>query len=129
MTSSPKRAPVHERLRFLNRDGKQILFVDLSNCSARIVEEVVREIPDILSTLSLGSALVLTDFTGASFDDDAVMALKETAVFNKPYVKKSALVAVAGMPKSVHDGMKNFARREWGVFQSRTEAIAWLLED
>jgi hypothetical protein len=124
-----KRAPVHERLRFLNRDGKQILFVDLCDCSARGVEEVVRKIPDLVATLPLGSALVLTDFTGASFDQDAVMALKEAAVFDKPYIKKSALVGTASLPRHVYDGMKNFARREWGVFQSRTEAFDWLTKD
>lgn len=129
MISSPKRAPVHERIRFLHRDGKQILFVDLSNCNARAVEDIVRKIPDILASLPLGSALVLTDFTGASFDEDAVMALKETAVFNKPYVMKSALMGTATLPKHVYDGMKHFARREFGVFQSRAEALTWLLEE
>lgn len=129
MTSGPKRAAVHERLRFLNRNGKQILFADLSNCSARTVEEVIRKIPDIVATLPLGSALVLGDFTGASFDEDAVMALKETAVFDKPYVKKSALVGTASLPKYVYDGMKSFARREWGVFHSRAEAFEWLIRE
>ena len=128
MISGHKRAPAHERIRFLHRDGKQILFADLSNCSARTVEEVVRKIPDIVASVPLASALVLTDFTGASFDEDAVMALKETAVFNKPYIKKSALVGTDGLPKHVYDGMKNFARREWGVFESRTEGLDWLIE-
>ena len=38
------------------------------------------------------SVLVLTDFTGAAFDRDALRAMKETAVFDKPFVKKSALI-------------------------------------
>ncbi|HKW16617.1 MAG TPA: hypothetical protein VJO35_03815 [Terriglobales bacterium] len=129
MISGQKRAPVHQRIRFLNRNGKQVLFLDLSNCAARVVEDAVRAVPDIVSTLPLGSALVLTAFTGASFDTDSVMALKETAVFDKPYVRKSALVGTSSLPKYVYDGMKNFSRREWGIFQSRTEALEWLIEE
>jgi hypothetical protein len=34
-----------------------------------------------------GSVLVLTDFTGAVFDRDAVRAVKETAVFDKLSLK------------------------------------------
>ena len=129
MVSGPKRAPVHERIRFLTRNDKQILLSDLSHCEARVVEEVVRKIPEIVATFPLGSALVLTDFTGASFDHDSVMALKEAAVFNKPYVKKSALVGTESLPRYVYDGMTNFARREWGLFHSRTEALAWLVKE
>lgn len=129
MISGQKRAPIHERIRFLNRNGKQVLFLDLSNCTARVVEDAVRAVPDIVSTLPLGSVLVLTDFTGAAFDKDTFMALKETAVFDKPYVKKSALVGTSSLPKYVYEGMKNFSRREWSVFQSRTDAMEWLIEE
>jgi hypothetical protein len=123
-----KCSPMHERICFANRDGKQILFLDLSNCNARTLEDVMRKVPDIVATHAFGSVRVLTDLTGASFDDDAVMAIKEAAVFNKPYVKKSALVGTDGVPRNVYDAMKNFSRREWVVFQTRTEALDWLIE-
>jgi hypothetical protein len=81
---------MHERIRFIDHQGKRILLVDLSNCSANEVEEVVRRVPDYIIVQPLGSVRVLTDFTGASFDRDAIRAVKETAVFDKPFVKKSA---------------------------------------
>src|SRR5438128_3697638 len=34
-------------------------------------------------------AVTKSDFAGASFDRDALMSIKETAVFDKPFVKKS----------------------------------------
>jgi hypothetical protein len=129
MITGQKRVPVHERIRFLNRNGKDVLLIDLSNGSARVVEEVMQKVPDIVATHAPGSALVLTDLTGAAFDENAVMSLKEAAVFNKPYIRKSALVGTESLPKHVYEGMKSFARREWGVFQSRTEALVWLGAD
>jgi hypothetical protein len=73
--------------------------------------------------------LVLTDFTGASFDHDALRTMKETAVFDKPFVKKSALIGTETLPKEFYDQMKSFSRRELPIFTSREEALAWLIEE
>jgi hypothetical protein len=47
------------------------------------VEEIVRRVHDYVTIQPLGSVLALTDSTGASFDRDAIRAIKETAVFDK----------------------------------------------
>ena len=72
---------------------------------------------------------MLTDFTGAAFDRDAVRAIKETAVFDKPFVKKSALVGTEDLPVSFYDELKTFSRRELLPFKTREEALAWLVAD
>src|SRR6266851_430715 len=59
---------MHERIRFISHQGKQILFVDLSNCSADEVQTIARTVPDYVTTQPRGSVLILTDFAGASFD-------------------------------------------------------------
>jgi hypothetical protein len=61
---------MHERIRFIDYLGKKILLVDLSNCPVNQVEEVVRKVPDYITVQPLGSVMVLTDFTGATFDRD-----------------------------------------------------------
>ena len=78
---------MHERIRFIDHHGKRILLVDLSNCSADEVEEIVRRVPDYITVQPRGSVLVLTDFSGAAFDRDALRAMKETAVFDKPLLR------------------------------------------
>jgi hypothetical protein len=40
---------MHERIRFINHQGKQILLVDLSNCSASEVEKIARAVPDYVT--------------------------------------------------------------------------------
>jgi hypothetical protein len=73
-----------DRIQLITHQGKQILTVDLSHCSAVRVEKILREVPEVVSTYPLGSVLVFCDLTGASFNREAVLAMKEAAVFDKP---------------------------------------------
>jgi hypothetical protein len=81
---------MHDRIRLINHHGKQVLEVDLSNCSTAEVEKIVRAVPEFVTTRPRGSLLILSDFTGASFDEEAVRAMKESAVFVK--LKQASLV-------------------------------------
>jgi len=83
----------------MTHQGKRILFVDFSKCSAAEVEKTSRKVPDYVTVEPRGSVLVLSDFTGASFDKDALRTMKETAVFDKPFVKKSALIGTQSLPR------------------------------
>jgi hypothetical protein len=120
---------VQDRIRFINHEGKKILLVDFSNCPVNEVEEIARTVPNYTTVQPLGSVLVLTDFTAAVFDRDAVRAVKETAVFDKPYVKKSALIGTEDLPASFYDELKNFSRRDLRIFKTREEAVDWLAAD
>ena len=126
MIKQRERPSLGDRLRFFDHEGNRILLVDLSNCTAREVEEITRRVPDYVTTQPLGSTLILTDFAGALFDKDALFAMKETAVFDKPYVKKSALVGTESLPRDFNESMKSFSRRELPIFGSREEALKWL---
>ena len=118
---------MHERIRFIDHHGKRILLVDLSNCSADEVEEIVRRVPDYITVQPRGSVLVLTDFSGAAFDRDALRAMKETAVFDKPFVKKSALIGTEDLPSSFYDEL--YSQRDLLIFKTREEALDWLAAD
>ncbi len=120
---------MHERIRFFAHQGKQILLVDLSNCTASEIEQTTRKVPDYVTTQRRGSVLILTDFAGASFDRDALFAMKETAVFDKPFVKKSALIGTESLPHEFYEAMKTFSRRELPTFETRDEALTWLVRD
>jgi hypothetical protein len=65
---------MEERIRFIDHQGKKILLVDFSNCPANEVERIARAVPDYVTVQPRNSVLVLTDFTGASFDRDAYVA-------------------------------------------------------
>src|SRR6266436_836699 len=120
---------MEERIRFIDHQGKRVLLVDFSNCSANEVEEIARAVPDHVTVNPHSSVLVLTDFTGAAFDRDALRAMKETAVFDKPFVRKSALIGTEDLPASFYDELKSFSRRELLTFKTREDALAWLATD
>jgi len=53
--------------------------------------------------------------------------MKESAVFDKPFVKKSALIGTESLPKEFYESITSFSRRELPIFASREEALAWLV--
>lgn len=118
-----------ERIGFITHQSKQVLTVDLSNGSAKRIEEILRGLPQIVTMHPLGSVLILADFTGASFDADAIRAMKETAVFDKPFVKKTAWVGAENFPQEFYESLTSFSRRQFPTFKTREEALAWLVKD
>jgi hypothetical protein len=90
-----------DRIRFITHKGKQILLADLSTCLAAEVEAILRALPDVVTARPLGSVLAVTDFSGATFDAEGIRVLKETATFDKPFVKKSAFVGTLNLPHVV----------------------------
>jgi SpoIIAA-like len=121
--------PADDRIQFITHQGKQILTVDLSHCSAERIEKIVREVPEVVSTRPLGSVLIFSDFTGAKFNEEAVRVMKESAVFDKPYIKKTAWVGAAHIPHELVETLKRYSGREFPTFKNREEALAWLVKD
>ena len=62
-------------------------------------------------------------------EPEALRAIQETAVFDKPFVKKSALIGTLSLPREFYDEMKSFSRREFAIFSTREEALQWLAQD
>jgi hypothetical protein len=118
---------VSERIHFISHQKKQILMVDFSNCQSAEVEKIARGVPDYVSTQPRGSVLVLSDFTGASLDQDAIRTIKESAVFDKPDIAKSALVGGGNLTEVLGQNLKDFSRRDFPTFKTRQEALTWLV--
>ena len=118
-----------ERIRFITNEGKQILLVDLTDCSAREVEQIARTVPNYVTVQPRGSVLVLADFSGASIDVEAIRAMKESAVFDKPFIKKSAWVGAEKFAEVLHQNLKSFSRREFPIFKTRQDALTWLVKE
>ncbi len=120
---------MNDRIRFIEYRGKQILSVDFSRCPATMVEQILREVPDVVATQPLRSVRIIADFTGAAFSSEAMQAMKEAAVFDKPYVKKAAWVGAEDIPSDFKKTLSSYSLREFPSFNSRDEALAWLVRD
>ena len=120
---------MHERIQSISHQRKHILLVDCSNCLAGDVEKIVRAVPDYVTAQPLASVLVLVDFTGASFDQEALRSMKECAAFDKQYIKKATWVGAESLPQSFEQELKAFSQREFPTFKTRAEALNWLVAD
>jgi hypothetical protein len=119
-----------DRLRFIPHEGKQILLIDPSNCSAGEMKTMFRTVPELVTTRPLDSvSVMLADFKGASFDREVIRVMKETAVFDKPYVERSARTGRENVPYVFSENLSGFSRREFPTFKTREEALAWLARD
>ncbi|HTZ95875.1 MAG TPA: hypothetical protein VMB18_05730 [Terriglobales bacterium] len=120
---------MENRIRFIQHEGHNILLIDLSGCSAPEVKRIAGLIPKFVTTHPKHSLLILTDFTGAEFDRDAVTTMKEGLVFDRPHVKKSAWIGTENLPKVFYEHMKAFSQRELPTFKTREEALDWLVQE
>jgi hypothetical protein len=118
-----------DHVRFITHQGKQILLIDASNCSAAEVERIFRAVPEFVTARPRGSVLILSDFTGASIGQEAIRIMKETAVFDKAYVKKSAWTGSEDFCRGLSEILGDYSRREFLVFETREKALAWLAKD
>ena len=118
-----------DRIQFIAYQGTEILLIDVTGCSAREAEEVFCRVPEIVTTRPRRSVLIVTDFTGTSFDGDALRAMEQSAVFDKPFVKKSAFVGAESLPRGFSKKLSSFSGREFPAFATRDEALAWLVKD
>jgi hypothetical protein len=120
---------MEDRIRFVEHQGKQILLVDLSHCTSSEVAKMALLVPTYVTTEPRGSVLLLADFTGAEFDRIAIDRVKESAVFDRPHLKRSAWVGIKNLPKVFYEHIKNFSQRDLPAFETREQAMDWLVSD
>lgn len=117
-----------DRVRFVKYRGKQILLMDYSYCDS--FDEIYATLTlsrTISAKLPPKSALALTDVSGSNFDKKIVDAFMETAKHNAPYFRASATVGVTGLKKVILPIIAKFSGRNIHPFDTREEAMAWLV--
>lgn len=120
---------MEDRIRFIAHKQHKVLLIDLSNCNPEQVKQICRLVPSYVKPEPRGSVLLLADFSGATFDKDAIGSLKEATVYVRPQLKRSAWVGVEGLPKVYYENIKSFSQRDLPTFNSREEALEWLVEN
>jgi hypothetical protein len=97
--------------------------------SAQELEKIARKVPDTVMAQPRGSVRVLVDLTGASLDAAAMGTIKESAVFDKPYIKSSAWIGSEALSTPFYEELKSYSRREFPAFRIRMEALEWLVKE
>jgi len=118
-----------DRISFITHRGKAIMQIDFSHCEPKEILLLLEEIQHTVARHERGSLLTLADMTGAHIDREVATRMKEVLVRDKPYVKRSAWIGTETVPKVYYDNMKSFTQREFPSFQTREEALDWLVKE
>ncbi|MGC1449469.1 MAG: STAS/SEC14 domain-containing protein [Candidatus Sulfotelmatobacter sp.] len=118
-----------ERLRFIKHKGHAIFVIDFSHCQGKEILFLLEQVKAIVTRHAPASMLILGDFTGADVDKKVATRMKEVATLDRPYVKRSAWVGSESMPHVFYENIKSFSHREIPTFQTREEAMDWLVDE
>jgi hypothetical protein len=118
-----------DRVGFIDHKGKQVLVVDLTNCTPDEVTAAADQVVRIVTAQPDNSVLLMADFAGAQISRDAATRLKEATTYDRPYVRRAAWVHTGSLPKVFYEGIKTFSQREFPTFETRDEALDFLVRD
>ena len=117
------------RLRFVTHKGHEIFLIDVSHCQGKELMVLLDQIRAEVARHEPGTVLTLADLTGAKIDKEVATKIKEVLTLDRPYVKKSAWVGTDSLPHVFYENFKSFSRRDIPKFESREEAMDWLVKD
>ena len=121
--------PLEDRLRFIKHKGHAIYVVDLTHCTAKELLLLLDLVRADIARQAPGSLLTLADLTGAQIDKNVATRMKEVLVLDRPYVKRSAWVGTESLPHVFYEHFKSFSQRELPAFETREEAMDWLVKE
>lgn len=119
-----------ERIHFVDYKGKSILIEDFSNLRpGKEFLDTIDAAQKLIASRPRNSVMAVLDATGAHYDIDIIARMKDFVKANSPYIKSSAVVGVTGLLYIALNTLANAAGRKFPVFQTREEAMEYLLKD
>lgn len=118
-----------ERIQFTQFKSHPVMIIDFSHGTKEEILAALDEIQRQVARHERNSLLIYADFTDAQIDKPVATRMKEVLVFDRPYVKRSAWVGTEHLPKVFYDNFKNFSQRDFPTFQTREEAMEWLVRE
>jgi hypothetical protein len=115
-----------KRVEFLVYKGKRILLIDFSKLKTAEVLPVIQEAKQLMAKQAKGSVYTLTDLTQTGYNPEVTMAMKDYALYNKPYVKASAVVGTTSLMNVIKNSVEKTSMRSLVSFATREEAQEWL---
>lgn len=115
------------RVRFIEHAGRRVLFINYAHCDVAMLKAVAEEGHRVITREAPDSVLTLNDVTGTTFDKESVAVLQAMVAANAPYVRRAAVVGISGLQRLIYEGVQAFSRRRIPHFETRQEALGWLV--
>jgi hypothetical protein len=117
------------RVRFIEHMGKRVLFINYSHCDVAMLKAVAEEGHRVIAQQPPNSVLTLNDMTGTTFDKESVAVVQARVAANAPYVRRAAVIGISGLQRLIYESVQIFTRRRLPLFESRQQALAWLVQE
>ncbi len=101
--------------------------IDFTNATIQQMLLLLEHVRITVAQHGRESVLALADYTGAQVDRTVATRIKEVLAMDRPFVKKSAWVGTEAIPHALMENFQSFSRREIPTFQTREEALEWLV--
>ena|SRR5947209_2280167 len=117
------------RVRFIEHEGRRVLFINYAHCDVAMLKAVAEECHRVIAREPLNSVLTLNDVAGTTFDKDSVAVLQAKVAANAPHVRRAAVIGISGLQRLIYEGVQAFSKRRIPCFESRQEALNWLVKE
>ena len=120
---------MEDRIRFVDYKDKKILLEDFSNIQDEDeLINLIKAAGEIVQSQPRASVLVLVDMTNARYSPGVTQESKQVAAKNTPYIHASSMVGVRGLMDIIIKAINTFTGRQLMVFQTREQAMEWLIK-
>lgn len=115
-----------DRVRFVTHQGKQILFIDMTNCVSEEATVIASEVQRIV-TAQLGAHLERPH--GRRVQARCDHPNEGSCRLRQAIRKRAAIVGAESLPNAFYEALQTFSRREFHRFNTREEAMNWLIRE
>jgi len=119
-----------DRVRFITHKDKRVLLIDYSNITNESeLVEMIEQREFVIDSQPKNSVLMVINVSGAKFSKEVLTRAKEANVYDRPYVRRSALVGAEERQKPAIDAVSMFAKKHWEMFATLDEALDWIVNE
>lgn len=116
-----------DRVTFVSHRNQRVLILDLSDGTLEDISAVIDRGSSVIQRAEPKSILTLTDVTNVIVRDISTRQLVDFVSGNKPFVKAAAVVGLSGITKSILATTNLVTGRSIKPFDSRDQALDWLV--
>ena len=117
------------RVRFMEHMGRRIVLLDFAGITD--LDDGLAAVAEATSFIGAqpvgGDTMTLTDVTDTRYDRKIVEAFKVMTAANRPIVRAAAIVSNSSIHRAAISMIALFSRRKLQVFDSRAQALDWLV--
>ncbi len=119
-----------DEIKFENFNGKEILYVDYSNCGkdTQKVIAILDEILRIYKENPTKAYLAVTNVQNFSFDTEVINKFKAVLPTTNQYIKHQAVIGINdAVRRFLYNSITKFTGTNAPIFDTKEEAMEWLV--